>query len=82
MNNESAIESKEYKAGILVKQVPSTLSVYESNIEETVNIIGNTSLERNYIKGIVKKAKRLIILIDTIKVIAEQELQNVHQAAV
>ncbi len=73
------IESEQFKAGILVKEVPNTLAVREKDIEESVNLIQDTSMEQNYISGIVKKDNRLIILIDILKVINETELNKVKQ---
>ena len=66
------IESDEYKMGILVRDVPNTLSISESNIENSV-FSGDHQAEQSYITGIVKLEKRLIIMIDIFKVINEQE---------
>jgi len=66
------IESEEYKMGILVKEVPNTLSISSSNIESTV-FTGDQQTDRSYITGIVKLDKRLIIMIDIFKVINDQE---------
>ncbi len=73
------IESQEFKIGVLVKEVPNTLAVREQDIEESVNVIHDTSLEQNYISGIVKKGDRLIILIDILKVVSESEINTVSQ---
>jgi purine-binding chemotaxis protein CheW len=67
------IESEEYKMGILVREVPNTLSVAVSSIENAI-FTGDQS-EQAYITGIVKLDKRLIIMIDIFKVIADQESQ-------
>jgi purine-binding chemotaxis protein CheW len=66
------IESDEYKMGILVKDVPNTLSISEANIENSV-FSGDHQTDQSYITGIVKLDKRLIIMIDIFKVINEQE---------
>jgi purine-binding chemotaxis protein CheW len=74
-NYTLVIESEEYKMGILVKEVPNTLSISSSNIENIV-FTGDQQAERSYITGIVKLDKRLVIMIDIFKVINEQESQQ------
>lgn len=69
------IESEDYKMGILVREVPNTLSISTSSIENSV-LTGDLQSEQSYITGIVKLEKRLIIMIDIFKVINDQESQN------
>lgn len=72
------VESDEYKMGILVKDVPNTLSVYESDIDQSPSIINDSSgIDNNYIKGIVKSGNRMIVLIDVHKVINKDEIHKV-----
>jgi purine-binding chemotaxis protein CheW len=71
------VASEEFKVGILVKEVPNTLAVSQSDIDETVNIIQDDSQESNYIRGIVKVNNRLIILIDVYQIMNRQELTQV-----
>lgn len=66
------IESEDYKMGILVREVPNTLSIPSSTIENSV-LTGDLQSDQAYITGIVKLEKRLIIMIDIFKVIGEQE---------
>lgn len=68
------IESEEYKMGILVREVPNTLSISSASIEGSI-FTGDHQQEQAYITGIVKLDKRLIIMIDIFKVINEQEAQ-------
>jgi purine-binding chemotaxis protein CheW len=83
-NYTLVIESDEYKMGILVREVPNTLSVSLANIEDTI-FTGDQQPEQSYITGIIKLDKRLIIMIDIFKVITEQEThqlfkrQNLHE---
>lgn len=58
------IEGGGYTIGILLEEVPDTLAVTSEDIDETPAIFQNKSIDSNYIKGIVKKEERLIILID------------------
>ena len=72
------IESEDYKMGILVREVPNTLSISSANIEDSI-FTGDHQTEQSYITGIVKLDKRLIIMIDIFKVINEQEAQQIFK---
>ena len=77
------IESEEFKLGILVKEVPNTLAVSEGDIDSALNLVQeNNNSDSGYIKGVVKVADRLIILIDIFKVLGEQDLNQVYKATV
>lgn len=80
-NYTLVVESEDFKIGVLVQEVPNTLTVSESNIDETVNVVHDNSVEQNYIKGIVKLEDRLIILIDIFRVMSEQEISKSIQAS-
>lgn len=69
------IESEEFKMGILVREVPNTLSISSADIESSI-FINDQQSEQAYITGIVKLDKRLVIMIDIFKVINEQEAQQ------
>ncbi|MBL6447049.1 purine-binding chemotaxis protein CheW [Fulvivirga sp. 29W222] len=75
-NYTLVIESEDYKVGILVTEVPNTLTIKSSNIEQSVNVIHDNNLNSDYIKGLVKLDNRLIILIDIFKVLDEPELET------
>ena len=75
-NYTLVLASDEFKAGILVTEVPNTLTVNMTDIEQSVNIVHDNSVDSDYIQGIVKLEDRLIILIDIFRVINEQELQS------
>lgn len=78
------VESEELRMGLLVSDVPNTITVRESEIDTNVGIVGDTSAEANYIKGIVKSGKRLIILIDIFKVVDHEtaaSMKKSHLAA-
>jgi purine-binding chemotaxis protein CheW len=77
-NYTLVIESDEYKMGILVREVPNTLSISTSSIEGSV-FTGDQQAEQNYITGIVKLEKRLVIMIDIFRVINEQEVGQVFK---
>jgi purine-binding chemotaxis protein CheW len=70
------IESDDIKMGLLVSDVPNTVSVNPSDLDESVGIINDAHADNNYIKGVIKTEKRLIILVDIFKVI-DQELTTI-----
>jgi purine-binding chemotaxis protein CheW len=71
------VESNEMKVGVLVKELPNTLNVQDSQIEDSSNIIADGNADQAYINGIVKMEDRLIIMIDIFKTISEKELDSV-----
>lgn len=75
------VESEDVKMGLLVKDVPNTVSVNASDLDESVGIINDANAETNYIKGIIKTGERLIILIDIFKVIEHEMLHSLKKAA-
>ncbi|MBC7920405.1 MAG: purine-binding chemotaxis protein CheW [Ferruginibacter sp.] len=69
------VESEEFKIGILVKEVPNTLTVSEADIEESTNLVLEGAAEGNYLKGIVKVKDRLIILMDIFQVMRQPDIR-------
>lgn len=75
------VESEDIKMGLLVNEVPNTISVNAGDLDESVGIINDANAEVNYIKGIIKTGNRLIILIDIFKVV-DQDLGMIKKATV
>ena len=75
-NYTLVIESEEFKVGVLVKEVPNTLSVSTNNIDNSSGIMQYSTLDENSIKGIVKVKDRMIILIDMIQMMQSEEMKN------
>lgn len=71
------IESEDYKMGVLVKEVPNTLSISTDHIEQSVFLGGDHQGDKAYVTGIAKLDKRLIVMIDIFKVISEQDAQQI-----
>ncbi|MCU0433403.1 MAG: chemotaxis protein CheW [Bacteroidia bacterium] len=70
------VESNELKAGIQVKEVPNTLSVYENEIDNATGFLQYSSLDAGSITGIVKSGRRMIILLDIIKLITSGNIEQ------
>lgn len=75
------VESEDVKLGLLVNEVPNTISVNRSDLDESVGIINDTNTESNYIRGIIRSGDRLIILIDIFKVIDQEMTQSTRKTA-
>ena len=59
---------RDFNVGILVKEVPNTLTVAAGDIEESVNVVPDTEAHGNYVLGIVKSDERLIVLMDLVRI--------------
>lgn len=70
------VESEEYKVGILVKEVPNTLSINSTDIDTASNFVQYTSLDVDSVIGVVKSGERMIILIDMIKLIEAENFKE------
>lgn len=80
-NYTLVVESDDFKMGILVREVPNTLTISAGDFDESVSIISDINSEANYIKGIVKTGGRLIILIDIFKVIDQEVMSSLKKTA-
>ena len=74
------IDSPEYKMGVLVREVPNTLSISEDAIDQV--FAADNDDQGSYITGIVKVDKRLIILIDIYKLFNAKEAQAIMRASI
>lgn len=70
------VESDQFKIGILVKEVPNTLTVKENDIDNTSTVLQYSNLDSDCIKGIVKSGDRMIIMVDMIKMMESEELKK------
>ena len=70
------IESEDQKIGVLVNEVPITLSVSSTQVNDPSNIMQYSSLDESAINGVVKIKDRMIILIDVKKMIEVGELKT------
>lgn len=70
------VESESFKIGILVKEVPNTLSVPERDIDKSSTVLQYSNLDQECIKGIVKSGDSMIIMIDMIKMMESEDLNK------
>lgn len=71
------LDHEQLKMGILVKNVPQTLNVTESEIDRNSPVLQTSGDETQYISGIIKTADTLIFLIDVAKIVGDPEMSHV-----
>ncbi len=64
------------KVGMLVDEVPEILKISRENIESTPELI-QSEIRKDYISGVGKLGKNLIIILDLKKVLASHEVEEV-----
>jgi purine-binding chemotaxis protein CheW len=62
--------------GMLVDEVPGVLNLPGDNIEATPELI-QTKIKKDYIEGVAKVEKRLIVILDLMKVLSPQEVEEI-----
>ena len=76
-NYTLVVESESFKIGILVKEVPNTLTVRDVDIDRSSTVLQYSNLDQDCITGIVKHEERMIIMVDMIKMMESEELSKV-----
>lgn len=71
------IENQLYKLGILVDNVPDTLTIQTENIEQHNSTLKFSNIDEHIIKGVVKHDNRMIILIDIEGIMQTNEIQPI-----
>tara|TARA_B100000809_G_C14923156_1_gene454124 strand:+ start:185 stop:721 length:537 start_codon:yes stop_codon:yes gene_type:complete len=75
-NYTLVVESANFKIGILVKEVPNTLTVAESDIDKSSTVLQYSNLDEECIMGIVTSNERMIILVDMIKMMESEGMNK------
>lgn len=70
------LEAKEYTIGLLVREVPQSLTLPISRLEKTPSFIQDLNINDNYIEGIGKLGSRLIIVLDIHKILTFEEAEQ------
>ncbi|WBO85722.1 chemotaxis protein CheW [Hymenobacter yonginensis] len=73
-----AIEAKDYTIGIVVREVPTPLSIPASSIEKAPEFIQDININDKYIEGIVKVDGRIIIVLDMMKLLTPSEIMQLQ----
>lgn len=72
-------EKDDMKIGVLVREVPDTLTISATQFDDTISIINDQITEQNYVKGIVRTEDRMIVLIDIFKVIDQETMSTLRR---
>lgn len=70
------VKNNDKKVGLIVDLVSEVIDVDDSMIEEAPNIVRGISNE--YIRGMIKLNDRIIILIDTEKILTNDEMSKIQ----
>ncbi len=71
------LEHDEYHMGITIPGVPDTILVYESEIEDLPTSRLKSITGQKYLKGIIKKDKKMIILFDIMGMISGKKFAEI-----
>ena len=75
-----AIEAKDYTIGIIVRDMPQSLTIPVSKIDKAPAFIQDLNINDNYIEGIGKLGSRLIIVLDIFKILTHDEVQQLKSS--
>ncbi len=70
------IEAKDYSIGIEVKEMPQSLNLAMSKIDRAPSFLQDTNIKENYIEGIAKVEGKLIIVLDMLKILSTDEINQ------
>lgn len=70
------VENDAYKIGILVRDVPDTLTVAVEDIDRASEFVQYSSLDARCLMGVITVDERLIILIDVLKLVEVEGVQT------
>jgi purine-binding chemotaxis protein CheW len=69
------IDVEQFTVGLLVREVPQSLTIPVSKVDTTPGLIKETGFENNFIEGIAKFDQRLIIVLDMEKILSMKEIE-------
>jgi purine-binding chemotaxis protein CheW len=70
------IEDEKYKIGVLVRDVPDTVTVPVEDIDRASDFVQYSSLDARCLVGVVTANERLVILIDIIKMVEVEGIET------
>jgi purine-binding chemotaxis protein CheW len=79
-NYTLVVEDEAFKIGILVKEVPNTLTIEVDDIDKASTLIQYSTLDASCLMGVVNVGDRMIILIDMVKLIESEGVKTSYSA--
>jgi purine-binding chemotaxis protein CheW len=71
-----ALEARDYTIGLIVRDVPQSLTLPVSKLDKTPAFIQDININENFIEGIGKIEGRLIIVLDILRILSAEEVQQ------
>lgn len=72
------IDADTYTIGFIVKEMPNTLVLSESQIDRSADVIEKAKFKNKYITGLGKLGKgNLVVLLDILKVLSKKEIYEI-----
>lgn len=78
-NYTLVIDVQNFTIGLVVQEVPQSLTLSYAQIDKTPNIIKELNINDKFIDGIGKADGRLIIILDIEKILSHQEVKELEQ---
>lgn len=78
-NYTLVIDVQNFTIGLVVQEVPQSLTLSYAQIDKTPNIIKELNINDKFIDGIGKVDGRLIIILDIEKILSHQEMKELEQ---
>src|SRR5687768_11656895 len=74
-----ALEAKDYTIGLIVRDVPQSLTIPVSKLDKAPAFIQDMNINVNFIEGIGKVGGRLIIVLDILRILSAEEVQQLKE---
>jgi purine-binding chemotaxis protein CheW len=74
-----ALEARDYTIGLIVRDVPQSLTLPVSKLDKTPAFIQDININENFIEGIGKIEGRLIIVLDILRILSAEEAQQLKE---
>jgi len=72
------LDAGDFTLGLIVREMPQSLTIPISQIDKTPTFIQDMNINENFIEGIGKINGRLIIVLDIMRILSSDELQQLR----
>jgi purine-binding chemotaxis protein CheW len=76
-----ALEASDFTIGLIVREMPQSLTIPISHIDKTPAFIQDLNINENFIEGIGKINGRLIIVLDILRILTSDEVQQLKMTS-
>jgi purine-binding chemotaxis protein CheW len=74
-----ALEARDFTIGLIVRDVPQSLTLPVSKLDKTPSFIQDININEHFIEGIGKIEGRLIIVLDILRILSADEVQQLKE---